>query len=203
MTILRPNKTLRIPSKGLTYAYIHLQSPSGSNKPTLLFIHGFPSTSHDWQPQIEFFNALGYGIIAPDCLGYGETSKPLNTSLYIGESMASDVVAILDHEKIATVIGIAHDWGTYLLSNLAIWHESRVEKLVFMSVPYSPPGRKLDVHGINRATKQSLGYELFGYQVFLASEGAGKIVGDHVSLHSISFLKPTEGQKVAWYGCWA
>jgi len=109
--------------------------------------------------------------------------------------MASDLVSILDHEKIATVIGIAHDWGTYLLSSLVTWHESRVEKLVFMSVPYSPPGRKLDVYAINRSTKAKMGYELLGYQVFLASDGAGKIVGDHVSPNSLFYFRPFEKYK--------
>ncbi|KAH8602386.1 Alpha/Beta hydrolase protein [Bisporella sp. PMI_857] len=165
----------------MTYAYIHLPAPLQSGKPTLLFIHGFPATSHEWQPQIEFFSNQGYGILAPDCLGYGGTSRPLDVTLYVGKSMAEDIVAILKHENLKSVIGIAHDWGTYLLSNLVTWYEDRIEKLVFMSVGFSPPGRKLDVHGINRATKKKLGYELFGYQVFLASEGAGKIIGDHAS----------------------
>ena len=189
MTILKPNKILQIPGKNLTYAYIHIPIPPGSEKPTLLFIHGFPATSHEWQPQIEFFSSLGYGIIAPDCLGYGGTSRPLDTTLYIGKSMAADVIAILDHEKIATVVGVAHDWGTYLLSNLATWYEKRKDKLVFMSVGFSPPGRELDVHGINQVTKKKLGYELFGYQVFLASEYAGKVVGDHVSVISLRSRK--------------
>jgi len=192
MAILKTNKSLRIPGKNLTYAYVHIPTPAGSNKPTLLFIHGFPATSHEWQPQIEFFSSRGYGIIAPDCLGFGGTSKPLDTTPYIGKAMASDIIAILDHEKIATVIGIGHDWGTYLLSSLAAWHESRVERLVFLSVGYSPPGKKLDVHGINRVTKEKLGYEIFGYQVFFSSEGAGEIIGRHVSLIHTTIFRAEE-----------
>jgi soluble epoxide hydrolase/lipid-phosphate phosphatase len=95
--------------------------------------------------------------------------------------MAADIVSILDNECLTKVIGISHDWGTYLLSQLATWHEERFVKVVFMSVPFSPPGRKLDVRRINEATKRKYGYEQFGYQVFLASERAGKIIGDHVS----------------------
>lgn len=63
----------------------------------------------------------------------------------MGKSMASDIVGILDREGLhgkerGKVIGIAHDWGTYLLSQLAVWYEDRFEKLVFFSVPFSPPG---------------------------------------------------------------
>lgn len=186
MPALLPNRTHTVPATNLTYAYIH-HPPSTPTSPTILLIHGFPSNSHDWHHQIAHLRTHGYGIIAPDCLGYGQTSKPLITSLYTGHSMASDIVSILDHEKINKVIAVAHDWGTYLLSALATWFPERVSKTIFFSVPYTPPGRGLDVHRINERTKREKGFEQYGYQVFLASEGAGKIIGEHVS----PFLPPT------------
>jgi pimeloyl-ACP methyl ester carboxylesterase len=94
--------------------------------------------------------------------------------------MAADIISILDHLSLHTVIGIAHDWGTYLLSQLAIWYPERFEKLVFFSVPFSPPGRELDVKRINEVTKRKSGFEQYGYQVFFASDGAGKIIGKNV-----------------------
>lgn len=95
--------------------------------------------------------------------------------------MASDLISILDHEGIRQVVGVAHDWGTYLLSALVTWFPERVGKAVFFSVPFTPPGRGLDVHRINERTKRERGFEQYGYQVFLASEGAGRIIGEHVS----------------------
>jgi len=92
------------------------------------------------------------------------------------------MISILDALSLRTVIGISHDWGTYLLSQLAVWHPHRFSKLVFMSVPFSPPGRELDVRKINEATKRKYGYEQYGYQIFLASGEAGKIIGEHVRL---------------------
>lgn len=99
--------------------------------------------------------------------------------------MARDIIAILNHEHINQVVGVAHDWGTYLLSQLLIWYQSRFAKAVFMSVPFSPPGRELDVRKINEVTKRKRGFEQYGYQIFLASEGAGKVIGKHVSSHSV------------------
>jgi len=102
--------------------------------------------------------------------------------------MAQDIVSILDHENLKTVIGVSHDWGTYLLSQLAIWFPERFEKLVFFSVPFSPPGRGLDVRKINEVTRKKKGFEQYGYQIFLASEGAGKIIGKHwESFYSLVF----------------
>lgn len=187
-TALLPNRTYTIPSSGLKYAYIH-HSPTQPSKPTLLFIHGFPATSHDWQHQIRHFVASGYGIIAPDCLGYGQTSKPDTVESYIGHNMAADMIAILDHEKVRKVVGISHDWGTYLLSQIASWFPERLEKAVFFSVPFTPPGRGLDVRRINETTRRKKGFEQYGYQIFLASEGAGKIIGDHVSFPYLACVR--------------
>ena len=175
-----PNKKLNLPS-GTHYAYIHYP-PSQPKKPTLLFIHGFPSTSHDWRHQITHFKAQGYGILAPDLLGYGGSSKPLNPEAYLGSIMSADIIQILDHERITgKVIAIGHDWGTYLLSQLAFRYPERFEKFVFLSVPYSPPGKAMDVEMINRVTEKSMGFEQFGYWLFLTEDGAGKVIGDHVS----------------------
>ena len=62
-------------ARALTYSYIHIP-PRLPNTQYILFLHGFPSTSYDWRHQISFFVAKGYGILAPDLLGFGETSKP-------------------------------------------------------------------------------------------------------------------------------
>lgn len=95
--------------------------------------------------------------------------------------MAADIVTIMDHEGIGRgkVIGIAHDWGTYLLSQLAFRYPERFEKFVFLSIPYSPPGRAMDIATINQATKRKLGFEQFGYWLFLSSDGAGKLIGEN------------------------
>jgi hypothetical protein len=39
----------------------------------------------------------------------------------MGSVMAKDIVSILDSEgNIGDIVGIAHDWGTYLLSKYAL-----------------------------------------------------------------------------------
>jgi hypothetical protein len=182
MSIPTPNKSHTVSSSGHKYSYIHYP-PSNPTKPTLLFLHGFPSTSHDWRHQITHFKPQGYGILAPDLLGYGETSKPSSPSSYVGSIMSADIVSILDHEKITgSVIGIAHDWGTYLLSQMITYYPERLERVVFLSVPFNPPGRALDVHLLNKVTKEKVGYEQYGYWLFLTEDGAGKTIGKHVRL---------------------
>jgi pimeloyl-ACP methyl ester carboxylesterase len=96
-------------SRTLTYSYIHIPSQS-PNTQSILFLHGFPSTSYVWRNQISFFVAKGYGILAPDLLGYGETSKPTELEMYKAQEMANDIVEIMTFEGIDVVVGVAHDW---------------------------------------------------------------------------------------------
>ncbi|RFU29845.1 hypothetical protein B7463_g6489, partial [Scytalidium lignicola] len=168
-------KSATLSSSNNSYSYIFIPR-SQSHRAILLFLHGFPSTSHDWHNQITYFSNNGYGVLAPDLLGYGGSSKPNNPAAYIGRKMASDIIGILDHENITEqVIGISHDWGTYLLSQLAVYYGSRFRKYVFISSPYSPPGREVNVPAINQQMKSLLGYETMGYWLFFAEEGSDEI----------------------------
>lgn len=97
--------------RGISYHYYF--SPAKDAKPTLLFLHGFPSTSLDWKYQTSFFVARGFGVIVPDLLGYGGTDKPTEPKEYAMSLMCSDIIEILDEEKYSKenkVISIGHDW---------------------------------------------------------------------------------------------
>jgi soluble epoxide hydrolase / lipid-phosphate phosphatase len=96
-------------SRGLKYHYYHLP-PTDNCRPYLLFLHGFPSSSRDWRSQVAYFKELGYGIIVPDMLGYGGTSKPLDPKELVPSKVTKDLTEILDAEKVDKVIAIGHDW---------------------------------------------------------------------------------------------
>ena len=117
-----------------TYAYDYV--PAQGTQSTVLLIHGFPAGRNVWRSQIDNLTAAGYGILAPDCLGYGDTSAPLDVEAYSFKTMAGHFDAILDHEGLESVIGVGHDWGSSLLSSAAVYHSQRFEKLAFLSVPY-------------------------------------------------------------------
>lgn len=95
-------------SRGLKYHYYYVAA-SGP-QPTLLFLHGFPSTSYDWRHQVAFFQPRGYGILVPDLLGYGGTDKPDAPEEYAISRIVRDLVDVLDAEGIEKVVSIGHDW---------------------------------------------------------------------------------------------
>jgi soluble epoxide hydrolase/lipid-phosphate phosphatase len=102
-----PKKSYTIPG-GPKYAYVY--SPAKPTKPTFLLLHGFPSTSADWSNQIKDLTAAGYGVLAPDQLGYGETDKPVELDKYAHSKTSGHIAKILDHEGLKQVIGVGHDW---------------------------------------------------------------------------------------------
>jgi pimeloyl-ACP methyl ester carboxylesterase len=116
------------------YGYVKVAPQPG--KPTLLLLHGYPSSSFGWHHQVKQSISAGYGVIAPDFLGYGDTSAPTDIAAYDHTKIAKQIVEILDVEKISTVIAIGHDWGAGFLSTFARMFAKRISLLIFICVGY-------------------------------------------------------------------
>ncbi|KAI3546731.1 hypothetical protein CABS01_06064 [Colletotrichum abscissum] len=156
-------------SPSITYEY-YVAKTSKFHLPNLLFLHGFPSTATDFRQQLEHFASLGYGVIAPDLLGYGGTSKPHDPQEYTWRKMSTHIKTILDAENFHTVVGVGHDLGSWFLSRLYHFYPSQFGGLVFLDVGYSVPGEKFDVEMINRMTKEMTGEERFRYWDFFTDD---------------------------------
>lgn len=168
-------------TRGLTYNYQH-HPPTQPGADYVLFLHGWPSAASDWHNQINHFRKLGWGVVAPDLLGSGRTSRPSAAGKYVLKDIAQDVLDILDHEKISAVHAVGHDWGSILLSRLATFYPERTLKLCFIAVGHRPPGSPFDLDAVNEMTRQKAGAALFGYQYFfMRNERAHDILNEHVS----------------------
>ncbi|KAI1180788.1 alpha/beta-hydrolase [Nemania sp. FL0916] len=164
-----------VTSDGYTYVYDQVTAHNAS-MPTFLFIHGYPASRYSWHHQIRHLADAGYGVIAPDSLGYGDSSKPTAIEAYNLRTMADHMTEILDAEGVDKVIGVGHDWGSGVLSRTVVFHPERFSKLVFVSVGFTPPGILLDVDGINEQGLQQLGYTPYGYWYFFNSYDSAGII---------------------------
>jgi soluble epoxide hydrolase/lipid-phosphate phosphatase len=192
-TIAFPNESKVVTLKsGVTYSYTYI--PAKARHPTILFLHGFPSSSYNWRHQITHFSSLGYGVSAPDLLGYGETDKPTSVSDYRGTKMAHETNQLLEHVELAKVHGVAHDWGSFLLSRLANWYPQRLLSCSFLALAYRAPGQIMNMDAVNEITKKKLGYEMFGFWKCFEREDAPQVLKDHVKLTSLPL---TSLQKIA------
>jgi soluble epoxide hydrolase/lipid-phosphate phosphatase len=172
-------KTFSVPSSSTTYSYLHI--PPSSSKSTILFLHGFPSSSYDWRHQISHFSSLGYGVLVPDLLGYGATDKPAAPDAYKGKKMATEVADILDHEKLDKVHSVGHDFGSHLLSRLVNYFPGRLHSCTFISAPYAVPGQPFDLDAIKEITEKAIGFEKLGYMRFMDRDDSAAILEAHVS----------------------
>ncbi|KUI71017.1 Bifunctional epoxide hydrolase 2 [Cytospora mali] len=160
--------------RGFTYTYYMF--PAASGKPTLLLLHGFPDTAEEWADlTTQHLVPAGYGVIAPDLLGYGGTSKPTDPAAYKFGGMTADLVEILDAEETDKVVSLGHDWGSRAAQMLYNLHPGRVSGLVMVDVAYAAPQRgPIDLDAILAASEKALGYgPVWYWKLFTADDGAG------------------------------
>ncbi|KAL0580890.1 hypothetical protein V5O48_001083 [Marasmius crinis-equi] len=173
-----------VTKRGFQYTYYY--SPAVNDHPTLLFIHGFLSTSDGWRRQIEYLQPLGYGILAPDMLGSGRSARPLDSKDYKLNCVAADLVEILQGEHLEEVVGIAHDWGCAVLSRLSILFPERFLGFVWLGPSYlSPVMGKFDLDGRTKMTREYVGHEGRGFWKFAQRGDAAEVIHEHAE----SFLQ--------------
>lgn len=112
-------------SRGHHYTY-YTQSRTvagGKPKQTILLLHGWPDDASVWANVItNTFLPRGYGVIAPDCLGWGGSSKPLDEKDYDFQLMCKDLSELLDVEGLGRVVVSAHDWVLSLSLEVQVLH---------------------------------------------------------------------------------
>ena len=172
-------KTITLPS-GTTYTYVYFPKTDPS-KSTILFLHGFPSSSYDWLYQISYFAAKGYGILAPDLLGYGGTDKPDALEPYVFKTMAADINSLIEIEGIDEVHAVGHDFGSIFLSTVINYYPSRILSSTFLVVGYFPPGKVFDAELAQQMSEKLLGFDTGGYRHLFLKNESWKLIDDHVS----------------------
>lgn len=153
-------KTLQV-SRGLTYTYY--TTPARNGLPTVYLCHGWPDTAELWEGVIlNYLRPAGYGVVTPDMLGYGGTSKPTDYQSYNYQLMTKDAMEILDHENIDKVVSLGHDWGSSFAQRLYNLHADRVIGLVMVNIAYRAPSPEpFDLDKVIAMTTQVYGYGLF------------------------------------------
>jgi soluble epoxide hydrolase/lipid-phosphate phosphatase len=105
--------------------------------PLILFIHGWPATGITWKAQLDVFAAVGFRAIAPDMPGYGQSTAQRIVDDYCQEAIVEGMMALLADTGRKAAIWVGHDWGSSVVSSLAIQHPETVKAIVNICVPYS------------------------------------------------------------------
>lgn len=99
--------------------------------PPIVFHHGWPLSSDDWDTQMLYFLGKGYRVIAHDRRGHGRS-----TQVSDGHDMdhyAADVAALVEHLELRNAIHIGHSTGGGEATRYVARHgKGRVAKLVLI-----------------------------------------------------------------------
>ncbi|UTA52929.1 alpha/beta hydrolase [Lysobacter soli] len=101
------------------------------NAQPIVFHHGWPLSSDDWDAQMLFFLAQGYRVIAHDRRGHGRSSQVSD-----GHDMdhyAADAAAIAEHLDLRNAVHIGHSTGGGEVARYVAHHGAgRVAKAVLI-----------------------------------------------------------------------
>jgi non-heme chloroperoxidase len=103
----------------------------GSGQP-IVFSHGWPLSSDDWDTQLLFFLAQGFRVVAHDRRGHGRSTQTGD-----GHDMdhyADDLKAVVDHLDLRDAVHVGHSTGGGEVAHYLARHgEDRAAKAVLIS----------------------------------------------------------------------
>src|SRR5581483_10527040 len=105
----------------------------GSGQP-MVFSHGWPLSSDDWDANMMFFLGKGFRVIAHDRRGHGRSSQVSD-----GHDMdhyAADLAALTEHLDLKDAIHVGHSTGGGEVVHYVARHQERVAKAaIICAVP--------------------------------------------------------------------
>ena len=103
----------------------------GSGQP-VVFSHGWPLSSDDWDPQMMFFLNHGFRVIAHDRRGHGRSTQ--TATGHDMDHYADDLALLTEHLNLKNAVHVGHSTGGgEVVHYLARHGESRASKAVLIS----------------------------------------------------------------------
>lgn len=133
---------------------------AGSGFPVLL-CHGFPELWYSWRHQMKALADAGFHAIAPDQRGYGDTDAPHAIDAYTIHHLVGDLTGLLDALNIEKAVIVGHDWGGFVVWQMALLAPHRVAGVVGVNTPFFPrfPMRPLEM--MRAAAQDNFHYILY------------------------------------------
>ncbi|MGO2415988.1 MAG: alpha/beta fold hydrolase [Cobetia crustatorum] len=116
--------------QSLKMAYIYLKPTSGM--PVVTLMHGKNFNADYWTSTAQYLQSLGYGVLIPDQIGFGKSSKPVDYQ-YSFAALAQQTHALLDSLDIKESIVLGHSMGGMLASRFALMYPGATEELILLN----------------------------------------------------------------------
>ena len=113
-------------------AEIYYKDWGNKSGPTVVFSHGWPLNSDNWENQMFFLANQGYRAIAHDRRGHGRSSQPWDGNDM--DTYADDLLQLFEHLDLKGVTMVGHSTGGGEVARFLGRHgTSRVSKAVLVS----------------------------------------------------------------------
>ncbi|KAI1740733.1 putative hydrolases or acyltransferase [Xylaria scruposa] len=100
--------------------------------PAVVFSHGWPLSSDNWEGQMFFLASKGYRVVAHDRRGHGRSSQPWEGNDI--DTWADDLLQLIEHLALKDVMLVGHSTGGGEIVRFCGRHgTSRVKKAVIIS----------------------------------------------------------------------
>jgi len=120
----------------------------------VVLVHGYPESSHMWQPVLEPLAAAGFRALAPDLAGFGDSeADPPGT----WERHVEALERFRAQQGLDRVALVVHDWGGLIGLRWACDHPDVPWALVISDTGFFPDGRW---HGLAEAMRSDQGEQL-------------------------------------------
>ena len=112
---------------------------AGEGDDVVLCLHGWPQHWYEWRHLMPAL-ADRHRVLAMDLRGLGWSDAPRESDGYMKESLADDVLAVLDELGIERVKLVGHDWGGWIGFLLAIKAPERFSHYLALNIlhPWVP-----------------------------------------------------------------
>jgi len=118
-------KTVKIDGLDIFY-----REAGNKNKPSILLLHGFPSSSHMFRDLINDLSA-DYHLVAPDYPGFGQSSKPVVSEYeYSFDNLALTISHFIDALGLKKLSLYLHDYGGPIGFRIAAQRPELIEALI-------------------------------------------------------------------------
>ncbi|WP_438754911.1 alpha/beta fold hydrolase [Pararhizobium sp. O133] len=122
-------KTGRVTAKDGTVIFYKDWGPKDGEP--IVFHHGWPLSSDDWDNQMLFFLSKGYRVVAHDRRGHGRSGQV--SEGHDMDHYASDVAAVVEHLDLRNAVHVGHSTGGGEATRYTAKHgKGRVSKLVLI-----------------------------------------------------------------------
>lgn len=162
---------------------LHVARAGARDAPPIVLLHGWPQNWYAWRRVIPLL-AGDFSIVAPDLRGFGWSDAPAGD--YAKETLAADIVALLEVLELEDVVLAGHDWGGFVGFLTCLRAPERIRG--YLALAITSPWSRLDAPVKDRWR--------FLYQVLIAAPVLGSVVQRHTPF--LDMVYKTQGGERIW-----